>query len=96
MGYAGIALANVLPHLLYPLSGYKPLLEHLVPIALRTAYIVCQTYICVLATGLSSLYYPVRPIRRRPMLRMTSTYTAPSGDVTRGYIHSVSMLITCL
>ncbi len=56
---------------------YKPLPEHLVPIALRTAYTVCWTYIRVLATGLSSLYYPVRPIRRRPMLRMTSTYMGP-------------------
>ncbi len=51
---------------------YKPLPEHVVPIALHTAYTICQAYICVLATGLSSLYYPVRPIRRRPMLRMTS------------------------
>ncbi len=32
---------------------YKTLPEHLVPIALRTAYTVCQTYIRVLATGLS-------------------------------------------
>jgi hypothetical protein len=49
------------------LSGYiNPLPQHLVPIALHTAYIVCQTYIHLLATGLSSLYYPICPIRQHP------------------------------
>ncbi len=42
MRYARIALANMLPHLHYPLSGYiNPLPAHLVPFAIHTAYMVC-------------------------------------------------------
>ena len=94
MRYAGIAPANVLPQFAYPLSGYiNPLPEHLVPIALHTAYTVCQTYICVLATGLSSLYYPIRPVRRRPMLRMTSTYTGPLRRRLHGGTYTLSPLL---
>ncbi len=47
------------------------------PIAhvLHTSY--AQTYICVLATGLSSLHYLVHPSGSAPMLHMTITYMGP-------------------
>ena len=64
MRYAGIAPANVLPQFAYPLSGYiNPLPEHLVPIALHTAYTVCpDLHTC---TSYRS-FIPVLPRTSRP------------------------------
>ncbi len=61
MRYAGIAPANVLPQFAYPLSGYiNPLPEHLVPIALHTAYTVCpDLHMCTQETKDPHICFPI-------------------------------------
>ena len=92
MRYAGIAPANVLPQFAYPLSGYiNPLPEHLVPIALHTAYTVCPDLHTCTATGLSSLYYPVHPVRRCPYATYDQyVHGPPQATSPQRYVHSVT------
>ncbi len=74
----------------YPLSGYiNPLPEHLVPIALHTVYTVCQTYIYALATGLSSLNYPIHPIQQHPYAMYDQYVLGPPQAMPHGSTYTL-------